>query len=162
MSILELVKSRRSVRRYQDKPIAKADLENILEAARLAPSAHNAQEYKIVVVQDGFARERLSEAAGQPFIASAPAILVGVATNPQSKYHAIDLAIAFDHISLTAWSLGIGSCWIGAFGNDEVREAISAPEGCRVVVLMPLGYPADRELPKRRKPLAELVSRDKL
>jgi nitroreductase len=157
MDIFEVIEKRRSVRKYEGRDIADDDLRKILEAARLAPSAYNAQEYKIFVVKEKQKKEVLASAVAQPFIAQAPVILAGIALNPDRKYYAIDIAIAFDHISLSATALGIGSCWIGAFGNEQIKEIIGAPENSKVVILMPLGYPADKPIPKMRKSFDELV-----
>ena len=157
MDVFEAIEKRRSVRKYEDREIAEADLRKILEAARLAPSAHNAQDYKIIIVKEKQKKEALAQAAAQPFIAPAPVILIGLALDPTSKYHAIDVAIAFDHISLSATALGIGCCWIGAFGHREVEKVIGAPESAKVVILMPLGYAADKPIPKMRKKFEELV-----
>jgi len=160
--ISKLIKSRRSVRSYEDKAINDEDLAKILEAARLAPSAHNDQGYKFVVIKD---RQKISELAKinlAPFIANAPVVLVCVSNNLGSKYHLIDIAIAIDHMVLTAWNLGLGTCWVGAIGaKEKVAEMIGAPEGTEPIIILPIGYPADREVPKRRKEIEEIVSYEK-
>ena len=162
MDIFKAIKKRRSVRSYEDKPIADEDLAQILEAARLAPSAHNNQGYKFVVIKDKQKITELAEINLAPFVANAPVVLVCVSTNLDSKYHLIDIAIAIDHMVLAAWNLGLGTCWVGATGaKEKVARLIDAPKGTEPIIVLPIGYPADREVPKRRKEIEEIVSYDK-
>jgi len=112
----------------------------ILEAARMAPSAHNSQPYKFIVVRDAEKRRQLAKAAlDQSFIAQAP------------------VAIAIDHLTLAAVEENLGTCWIGAFSQKEVKEILEIPEKYKVVTLLPLGYPDDKASQKNRKELEELV-----
>jgi len=163
MDVHQAIKIRRSVRNYKAKPVPEESLTRILEAARLAPSAHNEQEWKFVVVRDVAKRNRLSEAAGQSFIAKAPVIIVAVALEPEEMMssgvpnYAVDLAIAVDHMTLAAVEEGLGTCWVGAFSQEEVKKVLGIPEGCKVVALLPLGFPADKPGPKSRKNLEEIV-----
>lgn len=162
MDIFKTIEKRRSVRMYEDKPVLDEDLAKVLEAARLAPSAHNSQDYKFVIVKDKNKIEKLAQINRAPFVANAPVVLVCVSNNIESKYHLIDIAIAIDHMVLTAWSLGLGTCWVGAIGaKEEVSKIIGAPKGTQSVIILPIGYPADREIPKRRKPIEEIVSYEK-
>jgi nitroreductase len=163
MDVHKAIKTRRSVRSYKPDPVPEESLKKILEAARLAPSAHNEQEWKFVVVRDVKKRERLSEVAGQSFIAKAPVIIAAVALEPEEALSsgapnfAVDLAIAVDHMTLAAVEEGLGTCWIGAFSQEEVKKVLGIPERCKVVVLLPLGFPADKPGPKSRKNLEEIV-----
>jgi len=163
MNFLSLAKKRYSVRNYQSKPVEKEKLNQILEAARVAPSAHNAQNWKFVVVQDNQIREQLAQAAGQSFIKQAPVVIAAVALDPGRKMaggvpaYAVDLAIAVDHMTLAATAQGLGSCWIGAFNQQKVKEILEIPPDNKVVVLLPLGYPADKPDSKSRKALSEIV-----
>lgn len=167
MNIYETIKTRRSVRAYKDGKIDDVVLNRILEAARLAPSAHNNQEYKFVVVKDAAKRKALAKAAlDQKFVGEAPMVIAGVALNPNHimtcgvPAYVVDLAIAFDHITLTAVEEGLGTCWIGAFYQNEVKKILNIPEKYKVVVLLPLGVPKDRPGKKTRKKLKELVCYD--
>ena len=167
MDIYETIKTRRSVRAYKDGKIDDVVLNRILEAARLAPSAHNAQGYKLIIVKDAEKKRALAKAAlNQDFIAQAPVVIVGVALNPEldedSKvpFYAVDLAIIFDHITLTAATEGLGTCWIGAFIQEEVKKILNIPERYEVVVLMPLGLPNDKPVPKTRKNLKDLICKE--
>jgi nitroreductase len=150
MNIFEAIKTRKSVRKYLDKPVEVEKLNQILEAAHLAPSASNRQEWRFVVVQDKDTREKLAEAAGsQSFVGEAPVVLVACAETDGKIMHCglpchpIDVAIALDHITLCAVELGLGTCWIGHFDAQEVKNILGIPDEIVVVELMPLGYPAD-------------------
>ncbi len=167
MEVQQAIKTRRSVRAYKSIPVPEEKLKKVLEAARLAPSAHNEQERKFVVVKNVKKRKELAEAAfNQSFIAEAPVVIVAVATNPESvltsgvPVYAVDLAIAVEHMALQAVEEGLGTCWIGAFNQDEVKKVLEIPEECKVVALMPLGFPADKPRPKSRKEMKEIVSYD--
>lgn len=162
--IYEIIKTRRSVRSFRDKPVDEESLKRILEAGRLAPSAHNAQEYKFVVVQDIEKRKALAKAASeQRFIAEAPVIIVAVSLNPKHLMssgvpaYAADLAIAIDHMTLAAVQEELGTCWIGAFNQDEVKRILNIPAQYKVAALLPLGTPYDEPGVKSRKSLKELV-----
>lgn len=163
MDVHQAIKTRRSVRNYKAEPVPEEKLKKVLEVARLAPSAHNEQEWKFVVVRDAERREQLSEAAGQGFISEAPVIIVAVALEPEEVMssgvpnYAIDLAIAVDHMTLAAVEEGLGTCWVGAFSQEKVKKVLGIPERYKVVVLLPLGFPADKPGPKSRKNLEEIV-----
>ncbi len=125
-------------------------LEKIFDAVRLAPSARNAQEWRFVVVRDPAVKGRIAtEAAGQPFMAQAAAIVACCAETDgrlmrcgQPAYP-IDVAIAMDHLSLAAAAEGLGTCWIGSFDEATVKRILGIPAQVRVVQLMPLGVPVD-------------------
>jgi nitroreductase len=166
MDLLPLIESRYSVRDYEDRAVARETLDRVLDAGRLAPSARNLQQWRFVVVTDAGLRARLREAAnGQAFVAAAPVVIAGCALKPEyvmrcgQPAYAIDLAIALDHMSLEAWSLGLGSCWVGSFYPDKVRAILDIPETVAVVELMTLGYPAGGpRSPKSRLPLERIAS----
>ena len=164
MEVKEAIQTRRSVRAYQDKEVPEEKIKKVLEAAQSAPSANNQQPWKFIVVRDPKNREKLTRAAAnQSFVGEAPVIIVAVALQPESvmrcgvpKYP-VDLAIAVDHMTLLAVDEGLGTCWIGAFYQDEVRKILNIPEKYKVVALLPLGFPADKPGSKFRKPLEEIV-----
>jgi len=169
MNVEEAIKRRRSTREYENKPIPVEKLERVLNAARLAPSAHNMQDRKFVVVKDKKTKKELAKAANyQFFVGEAPVVIVGVATEPEHILSSgipswIDVVIAMDHITLAATEEGLGTCWIGAFDQTAAKEALKIPERYRVIELMPLGYPI-RPLgirAKDRKSLNEIVCFDK-
>jgi len=167
MNVAEAIKNRYSCRSYKADSVPEEKLKRVLEAARLAPSAHNEQECKFVVVRDDNKRREVAEAAGQGFIAEAPVIIAAVALEPEhimrsgNPAYAIDLAIAVDHMTLQATEEGLGTCWIGAFSQEEVKKVLEIPEEYKVVALMPLGFPAEKGRPKSRKSLDEIISYDK-
>ena len=167
MNVYEAIKTRRSVRAYKQDPVPEESLKRILEAARLAPSGHNAQERKFIVVRDDEKRKQLAEdASGQAFISEAPVIIVAVALDPAHimssgvPSYAVDLAIAIDHMTLAAVEEGLDTCWIGAFSQSKVKEILDIPEECKVVVLLPLGFAKDELGPKTRKSMKEIICYD--
>jgi len=164
MNVYEAIKTRRSVRAYQDKPVPQEVLNRILETARLAPSAGNQQARKFVVVTDKKLREKLAEAAhNQSFIARAPVVIAAVGLNPQKMMSCgipadpVDVAIAVDHMTLAAVEEGLGTCWIGAFSQEKVCDLLNIPSSYKVIELLTLGYPADTPGQKSRKSLEEIV-----
>ena len=168
MDVMTAIKTRRSIRAYKDKPIEDEKLEAVLEAGRLAPSASNRQEWKYVVVKDKALRDKLVDAAnGQRFVGQASAVIVAcsVQTNhimPCGELsYPIDIAISIDHMTLAAVEQGLGTCWIGAFKQDEVKRLLGRPKEVKVVVLLPIGYPDTSPTPKSRKSLEEIVTYDK-
>jgi len=150
MEVYEAIRTRKSVRAFLPRAVPDELLRKVLEAARAAPSARNAQEWRFVAVRDSGIRERLAmEAARQPFIGMAPVLLACCAETDgrimrcgQPAYP-IDVAIAMDHLSLAAAAEGLGTCWIGSFDEGLAKEILGIPSAVRVVQLMPLGYPAD-------------------
>jgi nitroreductase len=164
LSVLDVIKARGSIRSYKDKPIPKQALLDVLEAARMAQSAANRQPWEFIVVTDRAIKERLVQAAGhQSFVGEAAAVLVCLANPKESasvgpfEGFLIDLTIAIENMVLTAWDLGIGSCWIGAYTEQKVKELLDVPRNLRVMSLLTLGYPEERAGPKYRKDLDEIV-----
>lgn len=163
---MDIVRKRKSVRNYTDTPLSDETLREILEAARLAPSAKNLQEWKFIVVRDEQTKRALVEVAkGQRFVGDAAAVIAGVATyttytmtNGVPACH-VDLAIAMEHIALAAAEKGIGTCWIGAFYQERAKELLDVPDDCLVVALMTLGYPEEELVPeeKPRKSMEEIL-----
>ncbi len=154
MDFYELVRSRYSVRSYKRDMIDGETLDAILEAGRVAPTACNNQPQKIFVVRSEKKLLRLKEACRYTF--DAPVVMV-VAYDKERDWKnrrmpgyssgETDAAIVLTHMMLAAWEKGIGSCWVGAFAEDKIREALSLPEGLRVTALMPIGYPAPDAVP---------------
>ena len=138
MDTLTAIKQRRSIRKYKNQPIEPEKLDAVLEAARLAPSARNAQLWKFVVVQDESVRNQLAEATNYKFIAEAPVVIAGVSLDPERVMrcevpaYAVDLAIAMTNITLAAQALGLGTCWIGGFDQQIAREVLGIPEKYKI------------------------------
>jgi len=168
MALLSQIKNRYSVRSYQQRPVEEEKLLTVLEAARLAPSAKNFQEWRFVVVQDEATRRKLMVAANnQAFVGEAPAVIACCATNTdyvmrcgQNSYP-IDLAIAIDHMTLQAVEEGLGTCWVGSFYEDQVKAILGIPQEVRVVELLAIGYPEDNQKSKNRLPLNKITCFDK-
>ena len=165
MDVMDAIKTRKSVRAYLDRPVEDEKLNAVLEAARLAPSASNRQEWRFVIVREPKTRIKLAAAAGgQMFVEEAPVLIVACAETDGHVMrcgqlcYPIDVAIALDHMSLAAVELGLGSCWIGLFDEKKVKEILHIPDEIRVVELMPLGYPSDpAAINKKRYPLDRIV-----
>jgi nitroreductase len=168
LPVLDVIRNRGSIRRYKDKPIPEDQLSKILEAARLAQSAANRQPWQFIVVTDPSMKEKLVEVADdQSFVGEAATVIICLADSERSakvgpfEGFLIDLAIAIENMALTAWDLGIGSCWIGAFDEENVKESLDVPRNLRVVSLLTLGYPDEKPRAKYRKPLREIVYYEK-
>jgi nitroreductase len=159
---LETIETRRSIRRYRSDPIPQEDLDRILEAGRQAPSAGNRQPWRFVLVADPALRAEVARACnGQTWMADAAYILAGVGLpTAHPRWYAVDTGIALQNMVLAAWSLGYGTCWIGAFNEAEVKRLLKVPADVPVIALTPLGVPAQSPAAKGRKPLAELFSRE--
>ncbi len=164
MDLMQAIRARRSIRKFLDRPIEEEKLLAVLEAGRLAPSARNMQDWRVIVVSDAATRQRLAVAArDQQFVGQAPVVIAACGTSDlvmtcgQPAY-AIDVAIALDHMTLAATSLDLGTCWIGAFYEDKVKEILGVPPEIRVVALLPMGYPAVEPEPRPRKSLDEVIA----
>jgi len=170
MNILEIMRRRQSVRKYQATPVPDDVLARVLEAARVAPSGKNLQPWKFIIVRDPETKAKLAEASlNQRFIAEAPVVIVacGFPDNCYAKMGRymkswpVDVAIALEHLILQAAEDGLGTCWIGAFEETEVKSILGVPEEAKVLALTPLGYPGERPGFRGRKSLDEIVSYEK-
>lgn len=165
MDVFEAIRKRRSIRKYQEREVESDKLERILEAARLAPSARNRQEWRFIIVKDKTKREELVREASphQLFMLQAPIIIVAYVLERDYVMrcgvpaHYIDVAIALTHIHLQAIEEGLGTCWIGSFYQDKVKKVLNLPEEAEVIQLMTLGYPAEDPEPRPRLSLEEIV-----
>ena len=168
MDVYTAISQRCSVRAYKDTEVEEDKLKKILEAARLSPSSNNRQEWKFIVVKNKETRKKLAHAAlGQSFIAEAPVVIVACATEAKAimtcgqPAHTVDVSIACAFMILEAYELGLGTCWIGAFREPEVKRILKIPEHVRVVTMTPLGYPDETPSPKDRKSLDQIVCFEK-
>ncbi len=155
MDILNLLKSRRSVRLYQDKPVPQELLLQILEAGRWAPTGANLQPWHFIVVTDPETRKRIGEVARFFFIKSshagkAPVLLILGFDTRKGKYGRYDVTLAGGNMLTMATHLGLGTCWIGAFDEQRVKEILGIPEHIEVIALITLGSPGENaEVPPR-------------
>jgi nitroreductase len=165
MEFTELIQKRYSVRSYRSDPVADEALEEILAAARIAPTAANRQPFQFIVIHTAGRQDEVRRLYHREWFVQAPVVILAcgalsqgwVRSFDQANYTIVDVAIAMDHLILAATNLGLGTCWIANFDPDVVRAVLGLPEGVEPIAMTPLGYPADQPRPKERKPLAELV-----
>ena len=167
MDFLNLLKSRYSVRAYKNQPVEKEKLDKILEAARLAPTAVNYQPFKLIVIKTKGRENELKRIYQAEWFYTAP-LVICVCCEPQNawvrrdgkNFADVDATIVMDHIILAATSLGLGTCWVGAFDAKAAAEILKLPDEVEPLVFTPIGYPADEMLVKKRKEISELVRYD--
>ncbi len=165
MEYSQLIACRYSVRAYRSDPVEDEKLQQILEAARLAPTAANRQPIQLIVMHTLGREAEIGRIYHRPWFFQAPLVIAVCAISSQAwvregdRFNArlIDAAIVADHLILAAANLGLGTCWIAAFDVDAARSVLQLPAEAEPVIFTPLGYPADQPGPKVRKPLAELV-----
>lgn len=157
MDVHEAIRDRRSIRKWSDRPLERETLEELLEAARLAPASRNEQQWRIIAVTD---RQRLRELVpicnNQHHVGEAGAFLF-IVSDPGAKWTHLDPAIAMDHVTLRAHEMGLGTCWIGAFDRERMRTFLGIPDGMVAVIGMTVGWPAESPQPRGRSSLDELV-----
>jgi nitroreductase len=166
MDAEEAITTRRSVRSYSNAPVPDAVLRRVLEAGRVAPSAKNKQPWRFIVVAAQSVREVISKTGRYArFLADSPIVIVGCGdTTISPKWHVVDVAIALENMVIAATAEGLGTCWIGSFDAQKVKELLKIPEGYAIIALLAVGYPS-RRLQKahsrKKKALAEIVMRGK-
>mgnify|MGYP005857847447 FL=1 len=160
METLQTIMERRSIRQYQPEPIPAEALKAILEAARQAPTAANRQPVHFVIVGDAEQKRRVAAACNnQMWMADAAYIVVAAGLPTVSaKWYKVDVAISLQNLVLAAYSLGYGTCWIGAFDPEKVREVCGLSEEMEVVACTPLGVPNASPVARQRKEWAHLFS----
>jgi len=168
LDVLEAIKERRSIRAYTDEKVSEEDVERLIEAARWAPSAGNIQPWAFVVVKEVETKRKLSSATlNQTLIQEAPVVIVVCADLTRSSrvygsrgeklYSLQDTAAATENILLAAQELGLATCWVGAFHEDEVAKAVKAPKNMRPVAMVAVGYPAERPAAPQKRLVNEIV-----
>ncbi len=164
MDLYEAIAKRFSCRSFKDMVIEPDKLERVLDAGRRAPSGHNSQPWKFVVVTDPTRRADLAVGANnQAFVGEAPAVIavVGLDENYVMPCDVpgdpVNCAIAIDHMTLAAAAEGLATCWIGAFDQDKCRKILGVPPPAKIIELLPIGYPAVAAGAKSRKGLADVV-----
>jgi nitroreductase len=169
VELMEAIKGRRSIRKYQDKEVPEELLQQILESVRWSPSWANTQCWEVIVVKDSGKKEKLLESvpkvnpAGKAII-QAPVLLAicgklessgyykGQAITKFGDWFMFDLGLATQSLCLTAHGLGLGTVIVGVFDHNRIKETLGVPEGYELVALIPLGYAAkDSAAPKRRE-----------
>ncbi|MHA1410485.1 MAG: nitroreductase family protein [Candidatus Odinarchaeia archaeon] len=168
MEFYEVIRKRKSIRKYKSDPVEDEKLLKILEAGRIAPSARNLQNWKFIIVKNKETKLKLMEAAkGQKMVAEAPIIIVACGTDTDyvmscgQPAYTVDVTIAVEHMILAATAEGLGTCWIGAFYEENVKKILEIPNNIRVVAMFPLGYPAIEPKGPPRKKLEEIIFYEK-
>lgn len=168
MDVIEAIRTRRSIRSYKKESISDEDLNKILEAATWAPSAGNLNPWEFIVVKDEENKVKLSEAAlEQYFISEAPVVVVVCANVTRTSsvygergkrlYCIQDCAAATQNLMLAAHSLGYGTCWVGAFDDQEVAKILKLPSNVIPLAIVPIGKPKEKPAAPRRLPISKVV-----
>ena len=167
MALIDIIKNRYSCRSYLDKPIEDEKLAAIFEAARLAPSAKNLQDWRFVAVSDPETRKKIAHVANeQKFLENAAVILVACSNSDYvmlcgQRISLIDIAIALEHVALAASELGLATCWIGTFDSQKVKKILDIPKDVMVVELMAIGYAADKHPGHKRLQMENILCYNK-
>jgi len=177
-TFLELAAARRSIRKYSDSAVEREKLEICLEAARLAPSACNAQPYRFLIIDEPALKEKFCAAVFKgvysacKFAASAPVMAAVVSDTGKlsawlgnqvqgTNFRLMDIGIAAEHFVLAASEQGLGSCWLGWFDAKAAARVLGIGAGKKVEILISVGYPAESPVPRPRKKMNEFASFNK-
>jgi nitroreductase len=176
--IMDIIKGRRSVRKFEDRPVPDEALQKLFEAVQYAPSWANTQVWEIVVVRDSAVKSRLQEAMAPKnpatrAIVEAPVVLAICGRSAASGYYdgkvttkfgdwmLFDLGIATQNICLTAHEMGLGTVIVGLFFHDQAKEILAVPPGMELVALIPLGWPAKTPAAPKRRAISDFTHYDK-
>lgn len=175
MELIDVIKNRRSIRKFEDKKVEREKIEACLEAARLAPSACNSQPWHFIVIDDPEIKDKFCKEAFSGVYAmtkwaeKAPVLIAAVSDKGsftsrignffrRTEFYLVDQGIACEHLVLRAWDLGLGSCWIGWLNSDKAEKFFNLPKGKKIEHLIALGYPAETPTPRPRQNLEEIIS----
>ncbi len=168
MDFQQIIRNRYSVRSYRPDPVGEEALAQLLESARLAPTAANRQAFQLVVIHTRGREEELKRIYPRDWFVQPPLVICicGIpgdnwVRRDARNYVDVDAAIVMDHLILAATELGLGTCWIGAFDPEAARQVLGLPDGVEPIAFTPLGYSADTPRARLRKPLADLVRYEK-
>ncbi len=168
MDIYEVIRERRSIRKFKDEPVNDEVIKKLLDTARLAPSWSNRQCWQFIIVKDNDRKDHISRALpeenpARKAVAGSPVVVVVCADPSDSgihegkEYYLLDAGLAMEHLVLSAHAEGLGTCWVAWFEEQVVKEACRIPENYRVVALTPLGVPEKQPSPRPRKELDQMV-----
>ena len=167
MELEEAIKGRRSIRAFKPQDVPEETVEKLIDAARHAPSAGNTQPWEFVIARKQDIKKKLAQAAHQAFVEEAPVVIVvcanenrslmGYGIRGETLYCIQDTAAATQNILLTAYSLGLGTCWVGAFNENEAKKALKTPKGIRPVAMIPVGYPNRTPSQRGRRSINQIV-----
>ncbi len=165
MDTLELLKSRRSIRKYKSTPVEEDKIQKCLEAARWAPSASNKQPWEFMIVTNNKFRQKMAEVHPYAkFVSESPVVFIPL-TDPtiHSDYHQSDTALATMQFMIMAHSLGLGTCWAGVINKpqieNKIKKMLNIPNKLRVLAIVALGYP-DHTRKSERKDMESLLHRE--
>ncbi|UCH37898.1 MAG: nitroreductase family protein [Candidatus Bathyarchaeota archaeon] len=172
MDVFQAIRERRSIRRFRSEPIPEKNIDEILDAARWAPSAGNRQPWEFIIIRDPQIKRYLCSAAhGQNCIEMAPLAIVICANEMRSAkiygdrgrrfYSLLDAAAAIQNMLLASHAHGLGACWIGAFDDEGVQQILNLPLDVKPIAIVPLGYPDENPEPPLRIAIHELVHRNR-
>ena len=172
MEFYDVIKERRSIRRYKPDLVSREQLMRVLEAARLAPSWKNLQCWRFIVVTEESGKNSIAAALadtnpGKRALQTAPIDIV-LCADPQASgimgdrlYYLVDCGITMEHLVLAASAEGLATCWIGAFDEETVKTAMGVPSEWRVIAMTPLGYPDQKPTPGSRKEPTDIFCKEK-
>ncbi len=155
MDILEVIKTRRSIRKYKPAPVSEEEINKILEAGRWAPSANNSQPWRFIVLRSEEVRRKLADTLTRGKFLSQASLGIAVTINPRVSNHPVeDGAAATQNMLLEAHSLGLGACWIGTYGSgdeESAKKVLNIPQDERLLSVIAIGHPAEAPQKTRRK-----------
>ncbi len=174
MELMQAILTRRSVRKYQEKPVEREKIDSCLEAARLSPSACNSQPWEFIVLDNAQTKETFCKEvfsgvyAISKWAAAAPVLIAAVSDKGnfvsrmgnfirRTEFYLVDHGIACEHFVLRAWDQGLGTCWIGWFHADKAARFFNLPAGKKIEHLLALGYPAETPNARPRKKAQEMI-----
>ncbi|MCL2421718.1 MAG: nitroreductase family protein [Defluviitaleaceae bacterium] len=165
MEVMKAIEARRSIRKYRPDPVEPEKLVKIAEAFRLAPSAMNTQNWKLLIVSSTEMKQKLEEAlpGDEPsFITTAPVVLVGVGHAQDIMFNShrvdsVDVSIAMSFVMLEACELGLGTCWIGYYEEPKLRAALGLSDSESIIAITPLGYADEAPEARPRKPVEAVI-----
>jgi len=168
LDVFEAIRNRRSVRAFTSETVSEEEVKRLVDAGRWAPSAGNIQPWEFIIVRDAKIKRRLVIAAlDQTFIEEAPVVIVVCADERQSSmgygsrgltlYCLQDTAAAIQNMLLAAYTLGLGTCWIGAFHEEEARKTLRIPSGVRPIAIIPVGHPAEKPSAPPKRSIREIT-----
>jgi len=169
MDFSQLIRHRFSAREYLSQPVEEEKLHQVLEAARLAPTAANRQPFQLIVISTENRKDELRRIYDRDWFVQAPRLIAACGLPSEGwkrhkydgkDYTVVDVAIVVDHITLQAADLGLGTCWVAAFNPRAAREILKIPPEVAPIAFTPLGYPTQSPQEKERKPLQDLVRYD--
>ncbi len=168
--VLSVIKGRRSTRKYLDCEVPDSIIEKILDAASFAPSAGDFQPYEFIVVKNAESRSYIAEACKQEWMAKAPVHIVActnmkIASIYEERgmklYGIQDTALAVGNLMIAAESLGLRTCWVGAFGEAQISILLQIPEYARPAAIITLGYSDEKVAPPPKHGAEKIAHREK-